>query len=109
MIKIIFADKKIRTKLLSSVCFWFLKMKLLTFICHFLISHEVLVASQTQVQSCGHRQGVIGKIVNGIKAKKNYWPWLVAFVKVPENSFFCGGSLISVQHALSGTKNIYDF
>lgn len=47
-----------------------------------------------QVQTCGRRQGIGGLIV-GSKNAKNDWPWLVAFVKIPENKFFCTGSLVS--------------
>lgn len=68
----------------------------------FLISCEIFVASSSQVQPCGQRKGGGGNIIDGIKAKKNEWPWLVAFVKVPEGKFFCGGSLISDKHILSG-------
>lgn len=64
-----------------------------------LISSEIFA---DQAQTCGQRKGLIGKIVGGIKAEKNEWPWLVAFVVIPEEMFFCAGSLISNNHVLSG-------
>lgn len=33
---------------------------------------------------------------------KAEWPWLVAFVNIATESFFCSGSLISTKHVLSG-------
>lgn len=74
-------------------------MKVVGILFLFLLNFE---AFASQVQRCGLRQGAFGKVVGGVKAKKNEWPWLVAFIKVPENTFFCGGSLISAQHILSG-------
>ena len=32
------------------------------------------------------------------------WPWLVAFTHNEGNNYFCGGSLISKRHVLSGKK-----
>lgn len=65
--------------------------------------------AQAQNRRCGRRQGFSpvkdfrsSRIVNGDAAWKNEWPWLVAFVKIPEEKFFCGGSLVSRKHILSG-------
>ena len=33
------------------------------------------------------------------------WPWLAAFTHNEGNNYFCGGSLISKRHVLSGKEN----
>lgn len=53
-------------------------------------------------EQCGQRIGVSGQIFGGAKTQKGDWPWLVAFVYWPEESFFCAGSLISRSHVLTG-------
>lgn len=68
----------------------------------FLISCEVFGVPLAQDQNCGRREGAVANIVGGDKASKNEWPWLVAFVKIPEGNFFCAGSLLSSYSVLSG-------
>lgn len=51
--------------------------------------------------SCGKREGFSGN-VGGESVKKGEWPWLAAFVEVYGGNFFCGGSLISKRHIMSG-------
>jgi hypothetical protein len=46
--------------------------------------------------------GVGGFIVGGERAQKGDWRWVVAFKHWPSGNFFCGGSLISNRHVLSG-------
>jgi hypothetical protein len=55
-------------------------------------------------QSCGSRSETAGLVVGGKEVKRGDWPWLVAFVHTQENLFFCGGSLISDRHVLSGER-----
>jgi Trypsin len=60
---------------------------LLAICCIFVEGHEY----------CGRKFDGSGKEV-----RSNEWPWLVALVNWPKNSFFCGGSLISSKHVISG-------
>lgn len=60
------------------------------------------IFNHAKVLSCGRRQGFGASVIGGEKAKKNEWPWLVGFVKVPEEKFFCGGSLVTEKHIVSG-------
>ena len=53
---------------------------------------------------CGTKFEGFGTIFGGVKAEQNSWPWVVPFLYVPKNKFFCGGSLISIRHVLSGEK-----
>lgn len=56
-------------------------------------------------ESCGQRRVLSGTIFGGSSTRRGQWPWLVAFVYRFEEKFFCGGSLISPKHVLSG-KNV---
>jgi secreted trypsin-like serine protease len=51
---------------------------------------------------CGRKFSASGLIFGGNKTQSNEWPWLVALVNWPKNEFFCGGSLISSKHVVSG-------
>jgi secreted trypsin-like serine protease len=53
-------------------------------------------------ENCGNRRGVALLSIGGKQSEKNQWPWLVAFVHTQANTFFCGGSLLSERHILSG-------
>lgn len=55
--------------------------------------------------NCGGRDRVIGTVFGGQKMNKTDlpWPWLTAFMHIPEQNLFCAGSLISQKHTLSGT------
>lgn len=40
--------------------------------------------------------------------KENWeWPWLSAFIDRASGKFFCGGSLISKQHILTGRFEVF--
>lgn len=65
----------------------------------FLVAFHLTVA---QDEGCGTRIGDSGMMFGGVQTQKNEWPWLVAFFFQPDNIFFCGGSLISIKHVLSG-------
>lgn len=53
---------------------------------------------------CGRKFVGAGMVFGGEKTTQNSWPWLVALFYLPKNQFFCGGSLISSKHVLSGEK-----
>lgn len=53
---------------------------------------------------CGFSDEESGLIINGTKIPRGKWPWLVALFVVEENKFFCGATLISDRHILSGDK-----
>lgn len=75
-------------------------MNLVGYVLFFVVNFEVFGASQAL--GCGRQQGVVGRVVGGTQAKKNEWPWLVAFVKLPDEKYFCAGSLIGVKNIVSG-------
>jgi hypothetical protein len=52
---------------------------------------------------CGKRPSGRGNSFGSAPVKKETpWPWLVALVNWPKDELFCGGSLISEKHVLSG-------
>lgn len=80
------------------------EMKVVGTILLFGIGCDVFATPTTQGQDCGRRKGIGANIVRGNKTTRNEWPWLVAFVKLPEEIFFCGGSLVSATIVLSGKR-----
>lgn len=51
---------------------------------------------------CGQKTVGVGNVYGGKLVEANSWPWLVAFMKEPENTFFCGGSYVSKRFIVSG-------
>lgn len=62
-------------------------------------------SSTKQEHACGRKSLIAFRIFNGEHSDPNSWPWLVVFHYTPKNVFFCGGSLISAKHVLTGEKN----
>ncbi|UJR14929.1 hypothetical protein I4U23_001911 [Adineta vaga] len=48
----------------------------------------------------------LARIVNGNTATPHSWPWIVAIYK--DDSFICGGSLISYKHVLTAAHCLYE-
>lgn len=49
---------------------------------------------------CG-RKGEAGKIVNEMKTMSNEWPWLASLYHIQSQTFFCGGTIISMNHVIT--------
>jgi secreted trypsin-like serine protease len=88
-----------------SVC----AMKLNNFLVIFVgISVIFADASETTTRrpfSCGRRPAGGGNVYGGNHTRFNSWPWLVVLRFKPTNAFFCGGSLITERHIVSGSIN----
>ena len=63
------------------------------------------LSSTIQENACGRKSFIAFRIFNGQQSEPNSWPWLVVFHHTPKNVFFCGGSLITAKHVLTGKKN----
>jgi len=59
--------------------------------------------------NCGTTNFTAGLITKGTAAARGEWPFLAALFYAEEKLFFCGGSLISAKHVLTGTQSICSF
>lgn len=55
---------------------------------------------------CGTVDVIHDLIQRGNAASKGTWPFVVVLSKLSSNKIFCGGTLISTKHILTGTKMI---
>lgn len=56
-----------------------------------------------EAQQCGYGKSSFSAFaVGGGDSKKGNWPWIVALIHIESKQFFCGGSLVSAKHVLSG-------
>jgi secreted trypsin-like serine protease len=53
-------------------------------------------------QTCGKKPESVGKTLIGQELASNSWPWVVALINRQNLQFFCGGTLISSRHVLTG-------
>lgn len=65
--------------------------------CALLSLVNIVVAHQ-----CGELLFSKGFTIRGEAITRGQWPYLVALVNVAKNAFFCGGTLISAKHVLTG-------
>ena len=68
----------------------------------------VILEQANSTVTCGRKNGVRGNVFGGKPTKPNTWPWLVTFLhRIKKNkTFFCGGSLVSAKHVVSGSKEM---
>jgi secreted trypsin-like serine protease len=72
---------------------------------NFLLIFAVLLLSNDKIKAdeyCGLRNGTSGFSYGGTEVRRGDWPWTVALVYKPMNTFFCSASLISKKHSLTG-------
>jgi secreted trypsin-like serine protease len=60
------------------------------------------VEGQSVREKCGRKFSAIGTVFGGERTQSNEWPWLAALFYWPKDVFFCGGSLVSSKHVISG-------
>jgi serine protease 56 len=70
---------------------------------------DICVNTNSAQVKCGRKSVASGNVHGGEPAKLNEWPWLVALrhQNAEVNKFFCGGTLISKRHVLSGERMIF--
>lgn len=87
--------------------------------CCFLIYYHHLQIKRKEIETegrfagdffaCGKKSNVVvtnRKTFDSVETNSHEWPWLTAFVYWPDLEYFCGGSLISEKHVLTGEKLI---
>lgn len=67
--------------------------------------------TDTIKQVCGIPQKNTGLIVNGSELKRGRFPWMAALMLISRHPpiFFCGGSLISDKHVVTGEHSKISF
>jgi hypothetical protein len=66
-------------------------------------------STPTDYQECGKSEFTSGLVVTGKRTSRGEWPFLVALYFVEPENFFCGASLISTQHVLTGDFQSFTF
>lgn len=61
----------------------------------------------SKLQACGKFSFNTGLVVNGDEVKRGEFPFLVALLKLKTQKFFCGASLITQKHALTGETGFF--
>lgn len=64
------------------------------------------VNSQTIDNECGAINIPKGLAIEGHQTLKGFWPFAVGVYEIKDYKLFCGGSLISRKHVLTG--NLYE-
>ena len=69
----------------------------------FIIIFSLILSSIADNDECGRTNYSKGLIVNGVNVQRGEFPFSIALLKLDENEkYFCGGCLITTQHALTG-------
>lgn len=61
------------------------------------------VNSEVIANECGTINIPDAQLIDGNQTQKEFWPFAVAIYEIKENKLFCGGTLISKSHVLTGT------
>lgn len=69
--------------------------------CHFSEIHQV------NAVNCGEVILARPLIVNGTVTLRGEWPFIVALYQVKHPKYFCGGTLISHKHVLTGIERLF--
>lgn len=67
-----------------------------------IIGSFLLFTNVTEAQECGNVKYTSELIYGGDYAKRGQWPWLCAIHDATSDEFFCGSTLISKKHVLTG-------
>lgn len=62
----------------------------------------LLVIKYVTAEECGNVKYSSGLIFGGTYAKQGQWPWLCTLHDTTSDEFFCGSTLISSRHVLTG-------
>lgn len=70
------------------------------------LSEDELSDNLFNVQ-CGNVSFSTGFVIGGVEVDRGQWPFLVALYHIQLEQFFCGGSLITTQHVLTGSLKAF--
>lgn len=57
---------------------------------------------QVDSSQCGNVDLLQPTILKGTETLRGQWPFIAALFEAKEDQFFCGGTLISVKHVMTG-------
>lgn len=67
----------------------------------------IFVKSSNTFNDCGIPTGVItGFVYGGDEVVEGQWPWVVPLFNKNSGHYFCGSSIITNRHLLSGEKHV---
>lgn len=72
------------------------------FVFRFILVSLAFSCYNCEYNTCGLADKASGLIIGGTEASRGKYPWLAALFFAEKNVFFCGGSLISKEHILTG-------
>lgn len=72
------------------------------------LSEDELSDNLFNVQ-CGNVSYSTGFVIGGVEVDRGQWPFLVALYHIEQQQFFCGGSLITTQHVLTGNVKSFRY
>lgn len=58
---------------------------------------------EIEANECGTIEYIDPKILQGTATVRGAWPFLAALFHIEEAKFFCGSTIISAKHVLTGT------
>jgi len=61
-----------------------------------------IIVNHVQGQWCGNVTFIKTTVLSGDEAAPGQFPFLAALIYKPKNKFFCGGTLITSKHVLTG-------
>lgn len=62
----------------------------------------VFVTFEVSADQCGTVKFIEPQIVGGSQTTRGEWPFIAALYYTDDAKFFCGGTLISAKHVLTG-------
>lgn len=73
-----------------------------------IVGEETSVAAPKELKklfnvNCGAMSYLARRIIGGTAAEHGRWPFVVALQEITSKQFFCGGTLITTKHVLTGT------
>lgn len=63
-----------------------------------------LKINEVMGSQCGKVDVLQPTILKGTQTLRGEWPFIAALLEAKRNEFFCGGTLISTKHVMTGTK-----
>lgn len=73
----------------------------------FLLAIAISCAVILKAEECGNVKYSSELIYGGNYTKRDQWPWLSSLHDVDSDEFFCGSTLISARHILTGEWTIF--